>query len=237
MRKVKSFLRSTFPNAVDRYRAWRSSLQRLRLGDGDVHVFRSVFEQNRWGSDESASGSGSVIAATAAIRAALPQALQRLRVASLLDAPCGDFNWMQLVDLGSVAYIGADVVPTIVERNQQRFGAPNRQFIIRDIISQDLPHADAVLCRDCLVHLSFSHAAAALRNFKKTGAQYLLTTTFLKRTQNWDIATGEWRPLNLQLAPFRFPPPLETIDEQCLEGDGAFRDKALAIWRFADLDV
>jgi hypothetical protein len=237
LQSVKSFLRSTFPGTIDRYRALRSSLQRLRRGDGNVHVFRSVFEQNRWGSDESKSGTGSVLAATASIREALPPLLHRLGVSSLLDAPCGDFNWMQTVDLGSTVYIGADVVPAIVEKNHERFGTPQRRFVVRDIISDDLPSADAILCRDCLVHLSFAHATMALRNFKRSGAKYLLTTTFTSRTRNWDIATGGWRPLNLQLEPFRFPAPLELVDEQCVEGDGAFRDKTLGLWLLADLDI
>ena len=52
---------------------------------------------------------------------------------------------------------------------------------------------------------------------------------------NIDIVTGDWRPLNLERPPFGFPPAHELINEQCSEGNGAFRDKSLGLWRIADL--
>ena len=54
---------------------------------------------NGWQSPESKSGGSSTLSATAAIRAALPRLLSDLGVAVLIDAPCGDFNWMRHVDL------------------------------------------------------------------------------------------------------------------------------------------
>ena len=35
-----------------------------------------------------------------------------------------------------------------------------------------------ILCRDCLVHLTFDDARAALQNLRRSGSKYLLTTTF-----------------------------------------------------------
>jgi hypothetical protein len=40
----------------------------------------------------------------------------------LLDIPCGDFNWMKLLNLG-VDYIGADIVGELIAENRRRFGA------------------------------------------------------------------------------------------------------------------
>jgi hypothetical protein len=57
-----------------------------------------------------------------------------------------------------------------------------------------------------------------------------LTTTFTERTTNVDIETGNWRTLNLRLAPFQLPAPLRTLNEQCTELGGAYSDKALALW-------
>ena len=36
-------------------------------------------------------------------------------------------------------------------------------------------------------------------------------------------------------APFNFPPPLRLVNENCTEGDGAYGDKCLGLWRLADL--
>ena len=64
----------------------------------------------------------------------------------------------------------------------------------------------------------------------------LLATTFTGRTENLDIATGgDWRPLNLQIPPFSFPPPLRLVNEGCTEGRNMFTDKSLGFWRLADL--
>jgi len=38
------------------------------------------------------------------------------------------------------------------------------------------PGADPVLCRDCFIHLPTRLIRAALRNFRATGARYLLLT-------------------------------------------------------------
>jgi hypothetical protein len=58
-----------------------------------------------------------------------------------------------------------------------------------------------------------------------------LTTTFPGCASNEDIVTGDWRPLNLQLAPFNLPAPDLLINEQCTEGGNLFADKSLGLWR------
>jgi hypothetical protein len=96
-----------------------------------------------------------------------------------------------------------------------------------------LPSVDLIFCRDCLVRLSFANIRSAIANIKASGLTYLLTTTYPGR-QNSDIATGEWRPINLQAKPFGFPPPLVLINEQCVVTPG-YRDKSMGLWRIADL--
>ncbi|MER7083354.1 hypothetical protein SAMN02982929_00147 [Saccharopolyspora kobensis] len=198
-------------------------------------VFRYIFERNLWGSAESVSGAGSESAATAHIRTEIPALLRRWGVRSVADVPCGDFGWLSTTDLGVASYFGADIVPELVEHNRLRYAADDRRFEVLDLTRDRLPAADLVLCRDCLVHLDFERIRAALRNIRDSGVRYLLTTTFPELAVNVDIQTGDWRPLNLQLAPFAFPEPLEVITEGCREGDGHYADKALALWRVADL--
>jgi SAM-dependent methyltransferase len=201
-------------------------------------VFRRIFDLNLWGNCESVSGEGSTLERTAAIRADLPPLLARYGVRSVLDAPCGDFFWMKEVTLDVDSYVGADIVPELITRNIERHSNRQRRFIVCDLVDAELPRADLVFCRDCLVHLSYAETRRALDNFRRSGATWLLTTTFSDRRDNHDIKTGDWRPINLERAPYGFPPAAELINERCDEVDevlGAFADKSLGLWRLADL--
>jgi hypothetical protein len=197
--------------------------------------FARIFEINLWGSNESVSGTGSALEQTRAIRAQLPTLLQHLHVATMLDLPCGDFGWMHDVHFGNVAYIGADIVPEIVERNRRTWGTALRKFHLVDITSDPLPRVDLVFCRDCLVHLSNAHVWKAIENIRRSRSTWLLTTTFPAHVQHGDVEDGDWRPLNLEQPPFCFPPPVALLNEGCSEHDGAFADKSLGLWRVEDL--
>lgn len=205
--------------------------------------FARMYETNLWDNSESRSGDGSSLASTAGLRASLPNLLRQLEVRRLLDVPCGDFHWMAHMDLagaGVVAYVGGDVVDAIVKANTARDSGPSRSFVRVDLTSGPLPAvagqpADAVLCRDCLVHLSFANIARAMRVVRDSGARYLIATTFLEQSANIDIVDGNWRPLNLERAPFNLPSPVAVLVEGCEEEGGAFADKALAVWRAVDL--
>lgn len=205
-------------------------------------LFRRIFTDNLWGNNESVSGEGSNLARTAAVRAKLPALLARHRVRSILDAPCGDFFWMKEVDLGDVEhgidYIGIDIVADIIAADVQAYAGPRRRFLLCDLVKDALPTADLILCRDCLVHLTYDETRQTLENFRRSGATWLLTTTFTGARENRDIATGDWRPINLERTPYGFPAPVDVINEESDEVDeelGSFEDKSLALWRLVDL--
>lgn len=215
----------------------RSDPKRLRRANPTQRVFERIVESNLKVGDESISGPGSCLAQTAEIRQRLPFLIAGLNIKSMLDAPCGDFNWLKHVRLDLEEYIGGDIVPTLVEQNQRNFGNSQRRFLHLDITSDYLPQVDLIFCRDCLVHFPFSEIADALKNFKRSRSKYLLTTTFTNPRPNLDIPMGEWRTLNLQMAPFNFPPPLRLINEKCTENNGTYADKCLGLWRLEDLRV
>ena len=150
-----------------------------------------------------------------------------------MDAPCGDCFWISKINLDIENYIGADIVAKLIEKNKKKY--PQFTFYKLDIINDPLPKADVILCRDCLVHLTIKQIKTTLHNFKKSGARFLLTTTFTRNRKNNDIRTGDWRPLNFQMAPFNFPEPLEIIKENNTQGGKKFADKSLALWQIADL--
>ncbi|MBE3065278.1 MAG: class I SAM-dependent methyltransferase, partial [Spirochaetes bacterium] len=169
---------------------------RMHLGDAEgPQVFATIFRRNFWSGSHSRSGPGSDLAQTKSVRETLPRLLNELRVRSLLDLPCGDFYWMSRVDLDIDKYIGADIVEELI-------GANTRTFIVSDVTKDALPTVDAIMCRDCLVHLSFEDIQRAISNISRSGAAYLLTTTFVDRATNSNIRTGQWRPINLEKPPF-----------------------------------
>ena len=194
-------------------------------------AFRHAYATNHWAGAESPSGPGSSFEQTDAIRRGLPALCRRLEVRTLLDLPCGDCSWMATIDLGVERYIGADFLPELIEANRRRYAGSGREFQVLDLLSSPLPAADLVLCRDCLVHLSFADINRAIANLRKARALYLLTTTFPAQSTNEDIHTGDWRPLNLEVAPFHWPPPQDILIEGCTEGSGLFADKSLGLWR------
>jgi hypothetical protein len=195
-------------------------------------VFTEIQESNLWGAMESVSGLGSELDATAKVRAGLPALLSELGADSMLDIPCGDFRWLSETELPVSRYIGGDIVEALVERNRAKYG---REFLHLDLCSGDLPRVDVVFCRDCLVHLSFENVRRAIANIKRSGSIWLLTTTFLECEENGDIANGDWRMLNFELAPFQWKPPARVLVEGCTEAGGGYSDKALGLWRISDL--
>jgi hypothetical protein len=203
------------------------------LGD----TFRHIYQTNHWRGTNSVSGEGASRNQVQQIEAELPTLLKRLQVNTFLDVPCGDFSWMQFVNLPVSLYIGADIITDLIAENQKRYGIQNRQFITLDLTVDPLPTAELLLCRDCLVHFSFADIYHTLNNIKKSGIAYLLTTTFPNCKENEDITTGDWRLLNLEKPPFNFPKPLQLLNEQCSEGDGQFRDKSLGLWRMQDITI
>ncbi|MCU1264369.1 MAG: hypothetical protein JWM21_687 [Acidobacteria bacterium] len=215
----------------------RLDLKRLRRARPMQPIFEKILESNMKIGDESVSGPGSSLAQTTEIRQMLPFLIADLKIRSFLDSPCGDFNWMKHVRLGIDQYIGGDIVPTIVAQNQSTFGDSERRFLHLDITRDYLPQVDLIFCRDCLVLLPLAEVDRALKNFKRSQSKYLLTTTFTGARPNAEIATGAWRPLNLQLPPFNFPPPLRLINEKCTEVRGTYADKCLGLWRLDDLPI
>lgn len=197
-------------------------------------IFARIYKRNSWGDLESRSGTGSSVARTEQLRPRLTELLLDLAVGSILDLPCGDFNWMRLTELPGIDYLGADVVSSLIARNNSLYAGPRRSFLRLDMLCDSVPRADLILCRDGLVHLSFFDIARALRRMMESGATFLLATTFTAHDPNQDIATGEWRPLNLSSEPFHFPLPLKLLADGP-RPDGTYPDKALALYRLADL--
>jgi capsular polysaccharide transport system permease protein len=155
--------------------------------------FTDAFKRQLWGlsDSETISGPGSTLRYTEKLRALLPTLLSTLGCARLLDAPCGDFNWMRAVPLPGVAYQGADIVPEIVETLRERY--PAIAFTCLDITADPLPPVDFWLCRDVLLHMSDD--AIRLKEFilSRDASDYLAANAGLLTVLGRPEADFLWR--------------------------------------------
>lgn len=230
LQATKSLLKSRLPRAASAYGKVKDACRERFIPKRNAEViFSEIYENNLWGDPESVSGRGSTVRRTAVIRRELPALLAEFGVKSVLDAPCGDFNWLRQTDLSAVHYTGADVVPDLISRNRTLYGAEGRKFLTLDITRDSLPPADVILCRDCFIHFSFKDIRAALGNFKQSNAKFLFVTNHALVTEQRDIVTGQGRNVNLLMPPFNFPEPLKVIVEDAELG------KWLCVWRLDQL--
>jgi hypothetical protein len=121
--------------------------------------------------------------------------------------------------------------------NNEKYGNHMIKFEAKDISNDRLSQCDLILCRDCLVHLTYKDALKVIKNFKNSGAKYLLTTSFIGRPNNQDLGKHIWRTLNLSLAPFNFSEPLLVINENCTEGNNMFSDKSLVLYDLSEIII
>lgn len=190
-------------------------------------IFTGIWQDNFWGNAESRSGSGSTMAATAALRDWLPRTLDFLGVRILGDAGCGDLNWMKELTRTLRCYFGFDIVPELVDDLRSRFqDRPNCFFSEADVVTATLPECDAILCRDCLTHLTPDGAFMALQGFRRSGSRFLIATTHAVGRNVW-VNNGGWYPMDLTVAPFNLPPPRISLREG--------KTKMLGVWSMDEL--
>ena len=200
----------------------------LQRHDGRHARFSAIYRDNLWQNAESASGYGSTLDATRQARAGLEELVGRYGISSILDVPCGDFNWMRELSF-SGDYLGGDIVPELVEANNRTHGNPRRRFDVIDLVADNMPEADLVMCRECLNHLSLAEADAGLCNLAAAANKVLVVTHYPNHPANADQpASFRYRRLNLTVAPFNLRAPDSMIYECDMEPG-----KVLAVWDLA----
>ena len=197
--------------------------------------FEMIYNENFWESNESSSGIGSEIKNTKEVLKAIKLVIKEYKIKSIIDIPCGDFNWMSSLDMENIDYKGFDIVRSVIKENNKKYKKPNVNFYYSDIINSELPKADLMFVRDCLVHFSFKDIKKSIFRIKQSKSIYLMTTSFVNLKTNSNIFTGNWRPINLEKKPFNFPEPIITINENCEEMNGIYSDKCICLWEIEKL--
>ena len=194
-------------------------------------AFSRIYDTAYWGA-EHLSGMGSTVEATAPVRAVIERVVVEHDIRSVTDVACGDMVWMPLVlerlrERGHpVAFTGCDIVPSLIEQHTARF--PALRFRQLDLVSEPIPPADLIICREVLQHLPVDDILEALANISASGARFLLTTIHLRRhglRNRLNMKIGRCRDRNLLLPPFDLPNPLVIYPDT----DGQ-RDKFIGLW-------
>lgn len=207
-------------------------------------AFEQAAVQNYWSDADSLSGPGSNMQQTRVIREKIPLLLEKYGITKMLDAPCGDLFWMKeilpLLKHKGIQYEGADIVSVLIEKHRINFASYGAGFHTIDITKEKIPTVQLVFTRDCFIHLSYSNIYAVLNNYKKSGAEYLLVSTYTnadRKNHNVDGFYLYGRMLNMQQFPFYFGEPLDLIVEECTENDGINSDKSLGLWKLETIDL
>ena len=168
--------------------------------------FNEIYKKNLWRSKETRSGEGSELNYTLPLRKWLIRKLKKLKIKILVDAPCGDFNWMKMIiSKTNIYYFGLDIVNSVIKKNKL-YSNTKTSFKVANICKDPLPKCDLLMVRDCLFHFSYKDIDKFLKNISKTKFKYLLITNHIveKNFMNRDIITGDFRKINLFRYPFNF---------------------------------
>jgi SAM-dependent methyltransferase len=161
--------------------------------------FEQIYATGEWGIG---SGEGSAAVHTSGYVRFLQRFLQDQSVRSVVDLGCGDWQFSYKVNWNNIHYRGYDLVRSVVERNQATYSAPNIEFHVISSQLSDLPTADLLIVKDVLQHWSnesIFEFLPVLRRFR-----YSLITNCVNThgpTENLDIADGDFRYLDIRLAP------------------------------------
>ena len=179
------------------------------------------------------SGRGSSLSSTLETRTTLNELLHdpSVNIKTFLDCPCGDWLWMQAVNLTGVQYFGADITQRTVDETTKCFERANVHFHHMDWSCAIPPPVDLVMARDVLFHLSTSVVLDILRHINQSGARYLFTTTFPNTTSNIvDNFVKDhigYRNINLYGPPYNFPDPVAVTGMEAVKESG----RHMALWK------
>lgn len=165
-------------------------------------VFRDIYASDAWGGG---SGPGSFPEATQHYRIYLQFLMRDLGVRSVVDIGCGDWQLGRLLDWSGIDYLGVDIVPEVIGRNQAAFGQPKVNFLCADVTedAEALPKADLLLIKDVLQHLPNGLVYWTLNNVLPRFRYALITNCVEPDSDvNRDIEPGGFRPLRLEREPF-----------------------------------
>jgi ubiquinone/menaquinone biosynthesis C-methylase UbiE len=144
----------------------------------------------------------------------LVEIIKHYEIKEIFDCSSGDWNWMkeiykELPDI--INYTGNDIVPQLVEYNNNKYGSDRFNFVCNDMLSQlktyNNQSIDLVLCRHTLEHLPLQYCIDVVTEIKRVSKRAIITSSNSEcnvnvRNTELIISGHNSRQINLDLSPF-----------------------------------
>jgi hypothetical protein len=180
-----------------------------RLTSDEVRdKFTSFYRHCEWGADRNGkgtSGYGSTFETARLYIKYINKFIKDNNVKSIIEIGCGDGVLLKYLNVPQgVSYTGYDVVESILKKNRKKF--PNYTFANLNILEEDFPNVDLILCKDVLQHLPNQMVIEMFEKIKTHCQWSLITNDYssLDNQYNFDILIGACRNLDFEKPPFEF---------------------------------
>ena len=105
------YRREYFDNKIDKTTNFNAAIEWAKIGIKRV-------ENNK---QESASGYGSSLKVAQPSIDFINKIIKKYNITKIVDLGCGDWNWMQYVNLDNINYVGYDASPEIIKNNKEKY--------------------------------------------------------------------------------------------------------------------
>jgi hypothetical protein len=159
-----------------------------------MSIFDTIYKYNLWGNG---SGTGSLPWNNRIYTSYLQKILDSKRITNVLEIGCGDYRLWQNINYNG-KYTGLDIVKSIINDNNIKYGNDNIVFINWDISKEkiNIQNVDLIIIKDILMHLPNNIIRQLLSNIQDINPKYILITEDTHYMNlNYDIMHGMYRPL------------------------------------------
>lgn len=119
-------------------------------------IFETIYREKAWGDgvEIPLSGIGSAPELNKPYVNLVKEIIEKNDIRTVLDIGHGDWKIWSGYQFSGREYIGVDVVSSIAQEIKKSVGPLPIRFQVLDAVTEELPRADLVLCKDVLQHLS-----------------------------------------------------------------------------------
>jgi perosamine synthetase len=143
---------------------------------GRERLFAWVYDNNQWGRSPTGERfySDSPEKQAASYRRFVADFVRERGVKRVVDLGCGDFVNAGAIDIGDAHYTGVDIYDELIAENNRRHGDDRHEFVVADLVDDELPDGDLCLVTAVLYLMSHADVQRVLAKLRKY--RYVLVT-------------------------------------------------------------
>lgn len=175
--------------------------------DQHEQVFTAIYDTAVWGKNSEGqgfSGGGSLLENSKIYINYLENFIKTHDIKTIVDAGCGDWEFSKYVNWNDAFYVGYDVVASVIAKNIKNYSKENISFVHGNLLAEDLPKADLLLCKHVLQHLTNADILLFIQQLPKF--KYCLITNEVYpetlSSDGSDTEIGGGHKIDLTLPPF-----------------------------------